>query len=80
MVRYFLHFGTFFRAAGGYILPDFPDVRPELPEFPALEGSLCATLLVHKVEACRKLWRNSFQFVKTFLRMGGKFKPIDLKG
>ena len=22
--------------------------RPELPEFPALEGSLCATLLVHK--------------------------------
>ena len=51
MVLYYLRLGNLFRSAGGYILPDFPDVRPELPEFPALEGSLCATLLVHKVEA-----------------------------
>lgn len=32
--------------------------RPELPEFPALEGSLCATLLVHKaalLRVCRAL-------------------------
>ncbi|CAK8997541.1 unnamed protein product [Durusdinium trenchii] len=27
---------------------DERSARPELPEFPALEGSLCATLLVHK--------------------------------
>lgn len=37
---------------------DERSARPELPEFPALEGSLCATLLVHKaalMRVCRTL-------------------------
>eukprot|EP00434_Breviolum_minutum_P028399 symbB.v1.2.025123.t1/scaffold2419.1/size79635/5 len=37
---------------------DERSARPELPEFPALEGSLCATLLVHKaalLRVCRAL-------------------------